>query len=178
MGLELNPESLFLSEWVHLTNVVAGFWNMDAILEMKYVCRYWPRFIFRAVVSELSYFILLSEKNCWRWSPIFVVYLYTNHLLLQLLPLYRYFINHTENWNAKEWDKTSIQIEFLIFSHSSVDGLVYALRYINTYLETVLQGRGAPNGHVGCSKSTSPTLSCFPSLQENSLLWFSDWLLP
>ena len=87
MGLALNPESLFLSEWVHLTNVVAGFWNMDAILEMKYVCRYWPRFIFRAVVSELSYFILLSEKNA-EGGLQYLLYIYI--LIIYFYNFYHY----------------------------------------------------------------------------------------
>lgn len=41
-------------------------------------------------------------------------------------------------WNAKEWDKTT-KIEILIFSHSLVDGLVYALCSLSTRLEAVLR---------------------------------------
>lgn len=116
-----------------------GFWNMDNILEKKYVCRYGPGFIFRAVVSQLSCFTLLAGKEKrFRWTPAFAAHVYTNHLLLQLLWLYRYFTRHTEKWNAKG-DKASTKIEILIFSHSSIDGLVYALCYLSTCLETVLR---------------------------------------
>ena len=120
--------------------MLEGFWNMDNILEKKYVCRYGPGFIFRAVVSQLSYFTLLSGKEKrFRWTPAFAVHVYTNHLLLQLLWLYRYFTRHTEKWNAKEGDKASTKIEILIFSHSWIDSLVYALCYLSTCLETVLR---------------------------------------
>lgn len=41
-------------------------------------------------------------------------------------------------WDAKERDKTT-KTEILIFSHSSVDGLVHALCYLSTCLEAVLR---------------------------------------
>lgn len=139
VGLELNSGHLLPSEWVPLTNVLEGFWYMDNILEKKYVCRYGPGFIFRAVVSQLSCFTLLPGKDKrFKWTPTFAEHVYTNHFLQHLWYRYRYFTRHTEKWNAKEGDKASTKIEILIFSHSSVVGPVYALCYWSTCLETVL----------------------------------------